>query len=233
MALLIFLVVIAAVAALLLGLAALDRTQKQRLIDALVRDGVYAASFDGREVRAWSTPPARPATMNTAGGGKNNPARYEVRTSVEALGGRAGFRLRREGIAGALRNRLGMHDIQLGDKIVDDLVDIESPDPDGVRGLLSHPGVRPILLGLFNAPSTWDIDLEAGVLHVRVLRLAGLDAAEARGIFERTLSLADALERAADAPALPEPSAALRVDAVGAASGSPVGISLGSSLGSS
>lgn len=130
--------------------------------------------------------------------------------------------------AGAGRLRLGGFtgfNVKTGDAALEARVALGGAQPDIVRGLFRVPAVRDGALALFNE---YRIDLFTIDDRGDVQCLLGydkIDAAAAKKALLALVAFVDTLEAAADAPELPAPGSGPRaLEAVGGASGAPVGV---------
>lgn len=135
--------------------------------------------------------PKRFATVVQAGGGKNDPPRWDARTGVKLNG--TSLHLSREGVLGAFRNMLGFQDINVGDETFDSTFTVRGSDADEVRRLLADVNVRQAVHDLFNG-NVWSFTVdETGGVHVRAAR-SGMDAHGAKRVLLGMVALCDALD---------------------------------------
>jgi hypothetical protein len=163
-------------------------------------------------------------TVTAAGGGKNNPTRWDAMSLAPKVGRRTSLHLSREGLAGKLRELVGLRDVRTGDSEFDERFTVRGAEPDAVRGILANDDVRAAIHALFNVPA-WSIDVrgESGLVHVRCPR-SGMNVEQARQVGRAARRVVAALEQHADDPPIRE-SIASAVG--GSATGAPVGVPLG------
>lgn len=158
---------------------------------------------DGWMFRMNTREPNRPAHVVQAGGGKNNPPRWDVVSEVSQLAGRTTLSLSREGALGALREMFGVKDVHIGDAEFDKAYTIRGSDSDAVRGIISAPPVMDAVRDLF-ALDVWSFEVKKnGALSVRAARGHTLNADHAKALLLATVRLANALEQNANQPAVP------------------------------
>ncbi len=164
-------------------------------------------------------------SLRPAGGGKNNPTRWDMRVDGVRLGRRTSLKLGKEGMLSALAKLVHIEDVQLGQPALDDKYLIKGSDPDVIRGAFQHRPVVDAVHDMFDHHHVFQCQLGPdGALHVSVSRRR-LAFTEAQAVAWRVLSLARALDEAAAQDAVPEPRApgAKNLPASGPASGTPVG----------
>jgi hypothetical protein len=193
------------------------REEAARFGDVVAPPSIWSAGLD-------TVPPLPPASIRAGGGGKNNPPRWDVRSAAPRLSLRTSLTIDREGILGALREKLGQHDVHIGDAAFDGAFCVRGSDPDVVRGVMQRSAVQLAVRALFDDPDAMQLVVrDGGDVHAR-LRRRSADAATVRQKLLAVVRLVQALEEHADAePSLP-PESPLRTAGTGGASGAPVGI---------
>lgn len=163
-------------------------------------------------------------TVVAAGGGKNNPTRWDASSVAVRVGRRTSLHVSREGFAGKLRELVGVKDVRTGDTAFDEHYTIRGAEPDAIRGILANDDVRAAIRAMFDVPA-WSIDVrgEGGAVAVRCPR-NGLNAAQAREVGRRAQALVEVLEQHADDPPMRE---AIASAVGGSATGAPVGVPIG------
>jgi hypothetical protein len=167
----------------------------------------------------------RPLTLKPSSTGGKHPTLYwHLEFEKVALGRKTTLTLAREGVLGALREKLGFSDVQVGDKDFDAAYTIRGSDPDQLRGAFADPKLRAAVSVLFGF-NVYSCRLDAhGTLKIQVVR-TDMAAASARDVVRVAEGLADALDAAAVLPPRKEATvlpAALA--GVGGRSGAPVGL---------
>lgn len=138
------------------------------------------------------------------------------RTTLKMLASGTG-RLRLGGLSGV--------NVPIGDSALEARFALGGAQPDVVRGLFRVPAVRDAAIALFDE---YRIDLftidDRGEVKC-MLGYGKLDADEAKKALLALVTFVDTLEAAADAPELPAPGSGPKaLEAVGGASGAPVGV---------
>lgn len=176
-------------------------------------------------VAIQTRPPRRAARMAAAGGGKNNPSRWDILSRCEGM--KTTVSVSREGFSGVLREAVGMKDVHVGDESFDKLVCLRGSVGDAVRGIFTSASVQQATRALLEDKQLWSFRIDdASNVHARYARY-GIDPVDMKGKILRVVALADAIENAADRPALPDPGSSVRTQAIGGGSGAPVSIPLG------
>lgn len=160
-----------------------------------------------------------------AGGGKNNPRRWEATASAPGVGARTSVNVSPEGAAGALRELVGVKDVHTGDDDFDKAYTVRGGEPDVVRGIFASVEVKDAVRALFAVPASRFEIKDGGAVFARCSR-AGMDGMQAKRVALALARLVDVLERHANAPPIVLPSA-LR-GAGGGSTGAPVGVPIGS-----
>ena len=172
-------------------------------------------------------PPLRPMTMVAAGGGKNNPPRWELAGELPGISARTTVSVSREGVSGKLRETLGMKDVHVGDDAFDKLVCLRGNEPDVVRGVFSTAAVQAATRELFADGAFWRLAIDAkGAFRMSFAR-GKVEVSDVKRKLLAAVALADALDHAAEAQPLPDPRSSVRTSGVGASSGAPISISVG------
>jgi hypothetical protein len=184
--------------------------------------------LDGRWTIGLATKDSEPlAQAVAAGGGKNNPTRWDVTSMARRMGVRTTLHIDREGVFGALRETFGKHDVHTGDDAFDKQFCLRGGDADIVRGVFQEASVQHAVRVLFEQRAVRYVKLNAdGGLYAWVGR-AGLNAYDARLHAQALQKVARALEAHADRAPVPSPTSPLRTSGVGGASGAPVGVPIG------
>jgi hypothetical protein len=164
-------------------------------------------------------------TVTAAGGGKNNPRRWDAASFAPHVGARTTLHLAREGLTGKIRELAGFKDVRTGDSAFDERFTVRGAEPDAIRGILANDVVREAIASLFEL-STWTVDVrgERGVVTVRCAR-SGMEPERAREVGRRVRALVDALEQHGNDPPLREAISGGSVG--GSATGAPVGVPIG------
>lgn len=153
-----------------------------------------------------------------SGGSKNNPPHWRIDASLPEFGARTRLHIGREGRLGALREKLGITDIHIGDADFDRTFSVRGSDADVVRAVIGQPHIQDAIWTLFMDHAVQFLKLDKdGHVYVWIARTL-TSAAEAR---ER------AFDVAALTTALYHVERALPGAGVGGSTGAPVGISLG------
>jgi hypothetical protein len=205
------------------GAVAWQYRLRKRFVEAFEGDLEYVANAGFWQVSVTTRRGERPATlMPTSSGGKNSTALWDIFVDNLRLSRRTTLNLSEEGVFGALRNAIGLKDVQVGDAAFDKRFAIRGSDDDVVRAVLSRDDVKDAVNDLFTA-DIWSCSVNsAGRLMVR-MRRKSLVADEARQRLALVRRLADVLEQAVGVAPLPD----MRGGAVGsvtASSGVPVGV---------
>jgi hypothetical protein len=130
--------------------------------------------------------------------------------------------------AGAGRTRLGALrglNAPTGDSALEARVALGGAQPDVVRGLFRVPAVRDAAIALVDQFGIDSLTIDDRGEVACLLNYGKLDAHDAKKTLLALVEFIDILEAAADAPELPAPGSAPKVlEAVGGASGAPVGV---------
>jgi hypothetical protein len=207
----------------LAGVLAWQYQQRKRFVEAFEGDNDYVANASFLQVTVTTRRGQRPATLKpTSTGGKNSTPLWDISVDNLRLARRTTLSLSEEGVFGALRNAIGLKDVQVGDAAFDKRFTIRGSNDDVVRAILARQDVQDAVRDLFEA-SIWSCNLtSAGRLMVR-MRRGSLAADEARQRLALVRRLGDMLDQAADVAALPE-LPTVGVGSVTASSGVPVGV---------
>jgi hypothetical protein len=209
------------------------RTQKRK------RAAFLAAFADDPNLEAFVGDWRRPLGVRTRhgagpagelvalGGGKNDPLRWEAFTTAPRVVLRTTVTVTQEGLAGALREKMGFADVHTGDDRFDDRFCLRGSDADVVRGIFVVPAVRAAVDDLFAIGDIQSFSInDAGRVHTWAGR-SGLQPRHAREVLKRTMALAAAIEEHADVlAALPPATRAQLADGTGGGTGSPVAVSV-------
>jgi hypothetical protein len=145
-------------------------------------------------------------------GGKNSRPTWEARVERVALGGLTTLQLGREGFFGAIRDAIGLKDIQLGDAAFDKRFTIRGADDELIRGVLADGATRDAVSALFADDRVMSCRLDRNKqLAVRMYRRR-FDEHEARDIMGRVRHLAACLDRGENATPLPPPGERVPTD---------------------
>jgi hypothetical protein len=166
--------------------------------------------------------PVRAAEVQAAGGGKNNPQVWSVR-STSRIGARTTLDLSREGSLGALRERVGWQDVHIGDAGFDAAYTVRGSEPDVVRGIFAAAATRDAVRALFEGGTLHMCRIESGGGATAVFQRSGHDVDTARGRVLAFVRFLDALDERSDAPPRALQDAG---GSVGGGSGAPVGVPL-------
>jgi len=176
---------------IVIGTAA-QRRRIDRIRAELAGDPDVEVAPDRTSLKLHTRPPRRTAHVVPAGGGKNDPSRWDIYCSVH-LEPSTTLTLSREGFFGKLREAFGSEDIHLGDAEFDRTFTVRGSDAGAVKALLSNPEAKRAIEALFTG-QVWDVGIDArGNVHGRAAR-AGLDAATPKWLLLALVSLGDALE---------------------------------------
>ena len=204
-----------------------EQRQKKEFFAALEVDpDVVAIAAKGASAQCRTKRPPF-IEVKSAGGGKNNPTRWDARGIAFRVAARTTLHLSREGSLGALREMLGFKDVHVGDEDFDKAFTVRGSEPDVVRGLFASVEVKDALRAFFAVPA-WNMHIDdEGLVKAQRARRK-LDADEAKQFALALARVVELLELHADDPAIASPSPLL-AGATGGASGAPVGVSIGSS----
>lgn len=157
---------------------------------------------DGWTIRMNTRPPLRPGHVTQAGGGKNNPARWDVVCEAKDFSARTTLSLSREGAFGSLREMLGVKDVHVGEEGFDKKYTVRGTDPDAVRGIVSQQAVMAAVDELF-ALEVWSVEVKKnGAVAVRAPR-SRTSGTHAKALLVSTVLLAALLDDNANQPAVP------------------------------
>lgn len=178
----------------------------------------------------WGTLRTRRApevTVRAAGGGKNNPTRWDATGRAPRIGARTSLHLSKEGLLGGLREIVGVKDVRTGDDDFDRTFTVRGGEPDAVRGILATDEVRATVRAFFDLPA-WRFDLhvranETGTVTARCPR-QGFDVQQGKRVALATQRLLEVLEQHADDAPMRE---AMSTTAGGSATGAPVAVPIG------
>lgn len=215
-------------AAVGLGVIVLVRRQRaQFLREAATFADVRASQRSFGVLSLETVPPLPRASIVATGGGKNNPARWDATSLSPRLAERTSLTIDEEGLLGKLREKLGGSDIKIGDEGFDRRFCIRGSDSDVVRGVVQHPAVQQAIRTFFNDPLACLVKVkEDGTFSGRFLRSTST-ASAGRDKLLLVAALVAALEENADAEIVRPQGSSVESAGVGGASGSPVGVSLG------
>ncbi len=180
--------------------------------------GAEVRTKHGRlEARAWPS----------STGGKNSTPTWELRVERVALGKKTTLSLGLEGVLSALRDAVGLKDIQIGIADFDKRFTIRGADDDLIRGVLADVDTRAAITALFASDKVMSCRLDKHQqLSVCMVRRA-LSPIEVRDVLTRVRRLAACLDRGADAKRLPPPgerAVVVEASGVGGSTGAPVGV---------
>jgi hypothetical protein len=179
--------------------------------DVLVVSSAWTFGLD-------TLPPHPRGSIRAAGGGKNNPARWDVSAAAPRLSPRTSLSIDRRG--GTALGRRG--DVRLGDAAFDGALRLRGRDPDVVRGVCRGPLVAAAVHALFADPEAYSFVItENGEVHARFGRRAN-DAGTARDKLLLVTALLRVIEDHADAAPALDDAARSEARSVGGATGAPV-----------
>jgi len=212
---------------IVMGAAAafLRREEQRRFVAAFADDAEHTATASFlRGVRVSHREGLENGITATASGGRHSSVPlWDAVVDGVGLGARTSLHISREGLLGALRDAVGLRDIEVGDPDFDRTWKIRGHDADVVRGALAGAEVRAAIVGLFAEADVWSCRLDRqGRLHV-VMRRERLDPQEARYRLAGVRRLAGALHEARDVDPVLPPARGV-VGSVSSSSGAPVGV---------
>lgn len=178
--------------------------QKKRIeeLRAAFADDPDVEIAQGWIFRMNTRAPHRPGHIGQAGGGKNNPPRWDIVSEAKELSSRTTLSLSREGALGSLREMFGMKDVHVGDADFDKAFTVRGSDSDAVRGIVSNPPVMDAVRALF-ALDVWSFEVKKnGAVSVRAPR-SNLSGDHAKALLLATVQLANVLDDNASQPAVP------------------------------
>ncbi len=208
------------------------RTQGQRMCEAARRDAACVSADvstmgDATVTLRFGAHVVAVTTSRT--GGKHSRDLWEVRLSGCRFGADyTTLNLSREGFFSPWRDKLGLADIQVGDKDFDDSYKIQGADEDKIRALMRLPEVQRAVR-LFFAPANLRSEMRLtrdGEMRMTYYRHSGYSYDDAKHHAKELADLAAALDehrRVQPASVAPQKVDTSGLSAVGGTSGAPVG----------
>lgn len=190
-----------AVAAMVPLFVLVERRNKRLAAEYADDPDIEIRSNKWSDMTIHARPPRPTAHIVRAGGGKNAPPLWNIYVEVPQLGARTMLSLSKEGLSGALREKLGVKDLHIGDAQFDKEFTIRGSNSEAIVALLLKPEVQDAVYAFFEECRIQYLELGSASQLVCVASRGDGEIPAGKALLLRTISFAAVLEaHASDLP---------------------------------